>query len=119
MTDTPTTTDRVEPIAVDLIDTDPDNRPAVLDDAVLASVAQHGVLMPILITPTADGRYRLIAGERRYRAAVAAAQATIPASIRTADASTAAVWQAVENLSRSTSPLPRKPVRRHGSWPPG
>ena len=100
MTDTPTTTDRVEPIAVDLIDPDPDNRPAVLDDAFLASVAQHGVLMPILVTPTDDGRYRLIAGERRYRAAVAAGHATIPASIRTADESTAAVWQAVENLAR-------------------
>ena len=94
------TTDRVEQIAVDLIDPDPDNRPAVLDDAFQASVAQHGVLMPILVTPTDDGRYRLVAGERRYRAAVTARQATIPASIRTADASTAAVWQAVENLAR-------------------
>ena len=62
--------DRVEPIAVDLIDPDPDNRPAVLDDAFLASVAQHGVLMPILVTPTDDGRYRLVAGERRYRAVI-------------------------------------------------
>ena len=69
MTDT-TPPDRVEQIAVDLIDPDPDNRPAVLDDAFVASVAQHGVLMPILVTEADDGRYRLVAGERRYRAVI-------------------------------------------------
>jgi ParB/Sulfiredoxin domain len=66
--------------------------------------------MPILVTPTDDGRFRLVAGERRLRAAVAAAQGTIPASIRTADESTAVVWQAVENLARvDLTPVPGSP----------
>ena len=70
--------------------------------------------MPILVTPTDDGRYRLIAGERRYRALIAAAHATIPASIRTADESTVAVWQAIENLARvdlTPSPEARQTAR--------
>ena len=93
-------TDRVEAVPVELIDPDPDNRPAVIDDAFTASIAQHGVLMPILVAPTDGGRYRLIAGERRYRAALVAGHRTIPAAVRDADHATATVWQAVENLAR-------------------
>ena len=93
------TPDRIETIALDLIDPDPQNRAAPPDDGFQKSVAQHGVLQPILVTPADDGRYRLVAGERRYRAALAAGHSTIPASIRTADDATAAVWQAVENLA--------------------
>jgi ParB/RepB/Spo0J family partition protein len=99
MTTNPTP-ERTETIALDLIDPDPDNRHTPADDAFTRSVAQHGVLQPILVTPTDHGRYRLIAGARRYRAALAAGHTAIPASIRTADDATAAVWQAVENLAR-------------------
>jgi len=97
---TDSTPDRIEAIALDLIDPDPQNRAAPPDDGFQKSVAQHGVLLPILVTPADDGRYRLVAGERRYRAALAAGHSTIPASIRNADDATAAVWQAVENLAR-------------------
>lgn len=95
----PVTVERLD-VPLDLIDPDPDNRSTELDDAFVESVRQHGVLNPILLKPTDDGRYRLIAGERRYLAAGRAGLATIPATVRQADEQTAAVWQAVENLHR-------------------
>src|SRR6478735_3616450 len=49
-----------------------------------ASIVQHGVIQPILVTEAADG-YQLIAGERRLRASVLAGNRTIPAIVRTAD----------------------------------
>ena len=71
------------------------------------SIAEMGVLQPILVRPLDDeGRYELIAGERRWRAAQRAGLATIPAIVRlTSDLSS--VEQAlVENLHRQDlSPL--------------
>ncbi len=50
-------------------------------DALAASVAEHGVLQPILVVETVDG-YQLIAGERRLRAAEMVGLERIPAVIR-------------------------------------
>lgn len=64
-----------------------------------ASIREIGVLQPVLVRPV-DGRYQLIAGERRWRAAQRAGLATIPALVRTSD-DVASVEQAlVENLHR-------------------
>ena len=65
-----------------------------------ASIAEMGVLQPILVRPLDDDQYELIAGERRWRATQRAGLAMIPASLRsTSDMST--VEQAlVENLHR-------------------
>lgn len=66
-----------------------------------ASIAEMGVLQPILVRPLdEEGRYELIAGERRWRAAQRAGLATVPAIVRlTSDLSS--VEQAlVENLHR-------------------
>jgi ParB family transcriptional regulator, chromosome partitioning protein len=67
-----------------------------------ASIAQIGVLQPILLRPVDEGTaYELIAGERRWRAAQRAGLATIPAVIRITD-DIASVEQAlVENLHRA------------------
>ncbi len=65
-----------------------------------ASIREIGVLQPVLLRPSGDGRYQLIAGERRWRAARRAGLDTIPAIIRTTD-DLASVEQAlVENLHR-------------------
>jgi ParB family chromosome partitioning protein len=50
-------------------------------EALAASIAEHGVLQPILVTETLEG-YRLVAGERRVRAARLAGLARIPAVVR-------------------------------------
>ena len=64
-----------------------------------ASIAQLGVLQPILVRPV-DDRYELIAGERRWRAARRAGLTAIPAVVRTSDDVSAVEQALVENLHR-------------------
>jgi len=64
------------------------------------SVGEHGVLQPILVTQTATG-YRLIAGERRLRAAEMAGLDRIPAVVRTATDTEQLAWALIENLQRA------------------
>lgn len=63
------------------------------------SIAQLGVLQPILVRPV-DGVFQLIAGERRWRAARRAGLTTIPAMVRTSDDLGAVEEALVENLHR-------------------
>lgn len=65
-----------------------------------ASVAEHGVLQPILVTQTTTG-YQLIAGERRLRAAEICGLERIPAVIRAATESEQLAWALIENLQRA------------------
>ena len=65
-----------------------------------ASIAEHGVLQPILVTHSAQG-YRLIAGERRLRAAQMAGLERIPALVRSADEGVQLAWALIENLQRA------------------
>jgi ParB family chromosome partitioning protein len=66
-----------------------------------ASIAEMGVLQPILIRPIAGvDTYELIAGERRWRAAQRAGLTTIPAVIRTTDDASSVEQALVENLHR-------------------
>ena len=65
-----------------------------------ASVAEHGVLQPILVTQTATG-YLLIAGERRLRAAEIAGLDRIPAVVRPATETEQLAWALIENLQRA------------------
>jgi len=69
-------------------------------DELSASIAEHGVLQPILVTQTTTG-YRLIAGERRLRAAEMAGLERIPAVVRTATETEQLEWALIENLQRS------------------
>ena len=64
-----------------------------------SSIAQLGVLQPVLVRPV-DGSYQLIAGERRWRAARRAGLSTVPAVIRTSDDVSAVEEALVENLHR-------------------
>jgi ParB family chromosome partitioning protein len=65
-----------------------------------ASIAEMGVLQPILIRPLGGETYELIAGERRWRAAQRAGLTTIPAVIRTTDDASSVEQALVENLHR-------------------
>jgi ParB family transcriptional regulator, chromosome partitioning protein len=65
-----------------------------------ASIAEMGVLQPILVRPARDGGYELIAGERRWRAAQRAGLTTIPAVVRTTDDAGSVEQALVENLHR-------------------
>jgi ParB family chromosome partitioning protein len=65
-----------------------------------ASIREVGVLQPVLLRPVEPGRYQLIAGERRWRAARRAGLDTIPAIIRITDELASVEQALVENLHR-------------------
>lgn len=73
------------------------------DEAALKELAdslrQQGVVQPILVRPYA-GRYELIAGERRWRAAQIAGLDTIPAIVRQLDDQSVAAVSLIENIQR-------------------
>ncbi|MCL2299228.1 MAG: ParB/RepB/Spo0J family partition protein [Firmicutes bacterium] len=64
------------------------------------SIADHGVLQPILVRPVPGGAYQIIAGERRWRAARAAGLNEIPVVIREMGDEEAMVAALIENLQR-------------------
>jgi ParB family chromosome partitioning protein len=92
-------------IPVALIDRDPAQPRTHFDEAALAELAEsiraHGVIQPIEVEATGDGRYRLHHGERRWRAAALAGRETIPAVVTPPlAADEKLVRQALENLHR-------------------
>ena len=66
-----------------------------------ASITANGVVQPILVRPLANGRFQLIAGERRWRASQQAGKATIPAILRQVSDEQAMEITIVENLQRA------------------
>ncbi len=77
--------DRIQKLAIQLIVANPEQPRRTFDEVALeelaASIKNYGVLQPIIVSPHNDG-YRIIAGERRWRAANIAGLAQIPAIIR-------------------------------------
>lgn len=69
--------------------------------ALSESIRALGVLQPILVRPLDSGRYQLIAGERRWRAAKRAGLATVPALVRTTSDQSSLEQAVVENLHRN------------------
>ena len=51
-------------------------------DALVKSIKKHGVITPLIVTPRPDGKYMIIAGERRYRAATEAGLVSVPVCVR-------------------------------------
>lgn len=90
-------------IAVDRIRPNPYQPRRHFDAAELAtltaSVREHGVLQPILVSEAIDG-YELVAGERRLRAAIAAGLERIPAIVRQLDDRSRLEIALIENLQR-------------------
>lgn len=64
------------------------------------SIAAQGVVQPVVVRPVEDGRYELIAGERRWRAAQLAGLSDIPAVVREVDDQTAMAMGLIENIQR-------------------
>lgn len=100
----------VRTVPLDRIDPNPQQPRMSFDEDALrelaASVTEHGVLQPILIRPGDEGRYQLVAGERRWRAARIAGLGAIPALIEEIDDDTALEISIIENLQREDlSPL--------------
>jgi ParB family chromosome partitioning protein len=91
-------------ISVDQIDVNPFQTRGHMDETQLAelaaSITANGVVQPILVRPQANGRFQLIAGERRWRASMQAGKKTIPAILRQVSDEQAMEITIVENLQR-------------------
>ena len=69
-------------------------------NALAASIEEHGVISPIIITPLDNGMYKIVAGERRWRAAKKAKFKEIPAIVRKYNDEQVAEIALIENLQR-------------------
>jgi ParB family chromosome partitioning protein len=75
-------------------------RPEELDE-LAASIREHGILQPLVVTYGEEGRYHLIAGERRWRAAILAGHTVVPAIVKEATSREMLELALVENLQRA------------------
>ena len=91
-------------ISVDSIDGNPFQPRTHFDEQALeelaASIRKLGIVQPLTVRETGNGRFQLIAGERRLRAARLAGLSTVPAYIRTADDQAMLELALVENIQR-------------------
>jgi ParB family chromosome partitioning protein len=81
-------------------------------DGLKASIAIHGIMQPLIVSPNDIDRYTLIAGERRYSCARALGLETVPAIVRTVEEHQRLELQLVENLHRKDL----NPIEEAGSY---
>ncbi|HSD81909.1 MAG TPA: ParB/RepB/Spo0J family partition protein [Solirubrobacteraceae bacterium] len=91
-------------VAVELVAPNPSQPRRRFDEEALEALAgslrERGVLQPVLVRPRAGGRYELVAGERRWRAARRAGLETIPALVQDRDDADSLEAALVENMAR-------------------
>ena len=94
----------ISEIDLDLIDPNPDQPrtnfdPEALEELAI-SIRELGVIQPLSLRSTDNGRYQIIAGERRWRAARIAGLTSLPAYVRTASDSEVTEMALIENIQR-------------------
>uniref|UniRef100_UPI003FEFB787 ParB/RepB/Spo0J family partition protein n=1 Tax=Candidatus Fimivicinus sp. TaxID=3056640 RepID=UPI003FEFB787 len=91
-------------LSLNEIEPNKDQPRKTFDEKALAeladSIAQHGVIQPLLVRPMPDGSYQLVAGERRWRAARRAGLSEVPVVIREMSDSEMMELALIENLQR-------------------
>lgn len=96
--------EKVQSIPLDAIDPFPHHPFQVRDDEEMAAMAQsvrdYGVISPVLLRPAAQGRYELVSGHRRKRAAEIAGLAELPAVVRQMTRDEAVVAMVDSNMQR-------------------
>lgn len=95
--------DRLAPI--EFISRNPRNPRRYFDETELhdlaSSIRQHGIVQPVVVRTVSTGRFEIIAGERRWRAAQLAGLVEIPVIVRDVDDKTALEIAIVENVQRA------------------
>lgn len=90
-------------IKIEEISPDPDQPRRHFDELALeelsASIKEHGIVQPIVVTPSKGG-YVIVAGERRYRAALMAGLSKVPSLVRTLSNQHKLELSLIENLQR-------------------
>jgi len=98
------TTEGLANLSVAAIQPHPDQPRRYFDEAALeelaASIASRGVIQPVIVTTLGGGKYRLVAGERRWRAAQKAQLHEIPAIIRDLSERDVIALALIENIQR-------------------
>lgn len=96
--------DRISQLPVDSIVPNPHQPRQVFDmealEGLAESIAEHGVIQPIVVTKKGDNSYELIAGERRLKAAKIAGLKTIPGIVRDLSEQKKMEFALIENLQR-------------------
>ena len=91
-------------IPIELITANPHQPRRQFDEDTLVALADsiraRGVIQPVLVRPVAGGRYELVAGERRWRAAQIAELDAVPAIVREHDDSESLELAVIENMAR-------------------
>ena len=91
-------------VGLDKIDVNPNQPRKDFDEEALselaASIKMHGIIQPLTVTDIGNGRYRLIAGERRYRASKIAGLKEVPVYVRQSDDHNILELALLENLQR-------------------
>ncbi len=94
----------VQRVSLDKIDTNPDQPRKDFEESALAelsaSIKLHDIIQPLTVLVQANGRYKLIAGERRYRASKLAGLTTVPVYVRDMADSKLLELSLLENLQR-------------------
>ena len=94
----------INEISLDSISPNPEQPRTNFDDEALeelaASIRQLGIIQPLSLRKTGPDSYQIIAGERRYRAALMAGLSTVPAYIRTANEAELTEMALIENIQR-------------------
>lgn len=104
MDDVPATgTSMINEIELDLITPNPDQPRTTFSEEALEelsqSIKEHGIIQPLSLRKV-DSGYQIIAGERRYRAALKAGLKTVPAYIRSANDTEVTEMALIENIQR-------------------
>ena len=102
--------ERVQNLSISIVHPNPDQPRKYFDEQALkelsASIKRYGVLQPLIVVPTDDSSYEIVAGERRWRAAQAAGLNKVPAIIRKRQELEQLEIALIENVQRvDLSPL--------------
>lgn len=102
--------ERVQKVAVGALEPNPHQPRTTFDAEALTglaeSIKQYGVLQPLVVTPHSAGKYYIVAGERRWRAAQQAGESKVPVIVRTTKELERLEIALVENVQRvDLSPL--------------
>lgn len=94
----------IKEVPIHQIDPNPDQPRHHFDHAhledLINSIKEHGIIQPLVVRRLPSGRYQLIAGERRLRAAGIAGLETVPVVVRDVDEEKRLAWAIIENVQR-------------------
>lgn len=94
----------VQRVPLEQIETNPNQPRKDFDETALselaASIKLHNIIQPLTVMPASNGKYRLIAGERRFRASKIAGLKDVPVYVRESDSSQLLELALLENLQR-------------------